>query len=363
MEKLSLSLDEIISKLEMVSELALDNWTQSVDGAVDSELLGFLEQRVRTALRRINGGCAIDLSESEPSLADEGVAPRILLFDRDEYLLMKEELSKAFRKQIGFLNLDAYDKEVAESQISFILQMLEDSIAVNLMSALFNLQQRLESERRYIKDTVSNITKIFEGDRRRLAFDLHDGPAQTLSSALLQVDMLEEMVASSEAKEELASLRSILRQCLHELRTSIYTLRPQSMSQRGLVAKIEGYTRQFSSRTGIEVDTIIEPQEKELPGTIEINVFRIVQEALSNVSKHAQASRVSIRVVFGISRLSCTIEDNGSGFNYGGDNNTTKELDGYGLISMRDRIRQFLGTFYIDSKPGKGTRISFNIPL
>jgi len=362
-EKLSLSLEEVVSKLKMVSEPALENWSRSLDGVISGELLEYFKQRVKFALCRIDRGLITELNRNELPLEGDDIAPQVLLLDAKEYKLVKEELSKAFKEQIDFSYLETFDKQAAENQIQLFVQVLEDAIAINLMSALFNLAERLENEKRHIRKALDDITETLERDRQRLAFDLHDGPAQALSSALLQADILEDMTQSAEAKEELESLKSILGQCLHELRTSIYSLKPQSMLQKGLVAKIKGYVKQFSLATGIEVDVLVEQKEPELPEVIEVNIFRIVQEALNNVYKHAQASRACIKVIFSESKVSCIVEDDGVGFDVSGQGDHMKGLSGYGLISMRDRVGQFLGTFCVDSKLGEGTRITFSIPM
>ncbi|HZD59435.1 MAG TPA: sensor histidine kinase [Anaerolineae bacterium] len=357
------SLNEVASKLKMVSEPALDQWSKALERTISGELLEVLRQRVQFTLHRIDRGFALELSRAESSLDNDGIVPQILLLDRDEYQLIREELSKAFKEQVYSSDLETCDKQMAESQIDFLIHILEDSVAVNLISALFNLVEGLEKEKHYIRKILSDVTEILEKDRQRLAFDLHDGPAQALSSALLQVDVLEDQVSSEEAKKELAYLRSILDQGLYELRTSMYSLKPQSMSQKGLIAKIKGYTKQFSSRTGIEVAILVEPEERELPGVIEVNIFRIVQEALNNVYKHARATHVVIKIFFSESQVSCTIEDNGIGFDASSRSSHMKGLTGYGLVSMGDRVGQFLGTFNVNSELGKGTRIGFSIPL
>lgn len=363
MEKLSLPLREVTSTLKMASELALDRWSRSVSGVVDGEVVEYLKQRVRFILHRIERGCAVELRHAEALFTEEDVTPHMLFLGNTEFQILKEGLTRALKEQIRSSGLEACDMQVAERQIDFVLRVLEDSLTASLLSTLFSQAEQVKQEKQSIRKSLGNITDILERDRQRLAFDLHDGPAQALSSALLQADMLEEFLTTAEAKEELASLKSILSQCLHELRTSIYSLKPQSTSQKGLVAKVEGYTRQLSTRSGLEIEVTVEPQERELPGVVEVNVFRIIQEALNNAVKHAMASRVTVTIVFTTSALTCTVEDNGIGLRALEQHNQTKELNGYGLISMRDRVEQFFGTFTVGGEPGRGTRVRFSIPL
>lgn len=363
MEKILLSLNEVASKLEMVSEPALSKWSESLSGVVSDELLEYFKQRIRFILERMDRGFAVELSMAQGFAGCEELSTQVLLFNDQDYWLIKDELAKAFKEQIGLLPLEEFDKRTLERRVDFLISILEDSVAANLMSALFKKTEQLEVEKQNVRKTLCDVTRLLEKDRQRLAFDLHDGPAQALSSALLQADILEDLIASAEAKRELASLKSILGQCLQELRTSIYALKPQCIGKKGLVARVKVYAKQFSSRTGIKVELAIESKETELPEVFEINAFRVIQEALNNVYKHAQATQVVISIAFSESQLFCSVEDDGIGFNASARSSRTRGLGGYGLASMRDRAEQFFGTFKVDSQSGKGTCVSFNIPI
>jgi len=223
--------------------------------------------------------------------------------------------------------------------------------------------RRVEAEQKTAGEMFRETTWLLERERQRLAFDLHDGPAQALSSAMLQADMLDDMVESKEAKKELESLKAILNQCLKELRSSIYSLKPQSLSKNGLLASISGYLKQFSLRTGIEVELITRCKENNLSEDIQVNVFRIIQEALNNVYKHSKADQAIVHIEFGRSKISCSVEDNGIGFEVYDCRNGSQDLGSYGLMIMMDRAKQLQGSFKIESEHGKGTLVKFSIPL
>jgi len=223
--------------------------------------------------------------------------------------------------------------------------------------------RRVGAKDKTASETFRETTKLLEWERQRLAFDLHDGPAQALSSAILQADMLDDMVDSEEAKKELELLKAILNQCLGELRSSIYALKPQNLSKNGLLASISGYLKQFSLRTGIEVELITRFKENSLPEDVQVAVFRIIQEALNNVHKHSKADQAIVRIEFGRSDISCSIEDDGIGFEVYDCQNGSHDLGGYGLMVMMDRAKQLQGSFEIESECGKGARIKFSIPV
>ncbi len=358
-----LSLNEVASKLQMVSETALDNWSESLRGAVSDELLEYFKQRIRFILERMHRGFAVELGLARAFAGCDELSSNCLPVSEKDYWLVKDELSKAYKQQIQLLSLQEFDKRTLERQVGFLIDILEESVTANLISALFRQSEQLEAEKRNVRKTLCDVTRLLEKDRQRLAFDLHDGPAQALSSALLQTDILEDLIASAEAKRELASLKSILGQCLQELRSSIYVLKPQCIGKKGLVARVKAYAQQFSSRTGLKVELTIESKETDLPEVYEINVFRVIQEALNNVYKHAQATQVVVSISFNQAALFCSVEDDGMGFNVSARSKRSQGLSGYGLASMRDRVEQFFGTFTIDSRPGRGTCITFSIPI
>jgi len=362
-EKTLLSLNEVASKLETVSEPALNKWSESLQGAVSGELLEYFKQRIHFVLERMDRGFAVELSMARGFAGCEELSSHVLLLSEKDYWLVKDELSKAYKEQIQLLPLGQFDKRTLERRVDFLIDVLEDSVAANLISALFRKSEQLEAEKQNVRKTLCDVTRLLEKDRQRLAFDLHDGPAQALSSALLQADILEDLIASAEAKRELASLKSILGQCLQELRSSIYALKPQCIGKKGLATMVKAYAKQFSSRTGIKVELTIESKEAELPEVYEINVFRVIQEALNNVYKHAQATQVVVSISFSEATLFCSVEDDGVGFNAGARSRRAQGLGGYGLASMRDRVEQFFGTFNIDSQLDRGTCITFSIPI
>lgn len=359
---MSLSLNRFTLKLKMLSAVALEEWSSSLSAIVSTELLEVLKQKLRLLLDKIDQGLITELGPGQPGLIDEGI-DLFAGLDEQVYLLIKSELARTFKQQIDESGFELDEKIRAEAQVDFMVSLFEDMLFSSFISALLRQAEKLKVEKVSIQKMRSDATELIEREGQRLAFDLHDGPAQAISSALLQADILEDLVGSTEAKRELESLKHILGQCLQELRASIYQLKPHSLSRKGLVEKVSGYAKQFSSRVGIDVSVDVESAEIGIPEVVEINAFRVIQEALTNVQKHAQAQRVALKISFAGSIITCTVEDDGTGFNASSRDTQAKELGGYGLISMKDRVEQFSGTFEVTSRPGVGTRIRFSIPL
>lgn len=201
-----------------------------------------------------------------------------------------------------------------------------------------------------------------EEERYRLARDIHDGPAQVLANALLELQYCERLlVKKPEAlPTELAQLQDNLRQGLAEVRYFIFDLRPPALSDLGLEVSLRRYLQDFAERFGIATELFWEASEERLPPTHEVAVFRIIQEALQNVRKHAQAKNARVRVRRESDSYLVSVEDDGAGFNparlANGDRKTL------GMVSMRERAQLIGGTLQIASEPGGGTTIKLTVP-
>jgi signal transduction histidine kinase len=146
---------------------------------------------------------------------------------------------------------------------------------------------------------------------------------------------------------------------LQDVRNLAVELRPKALDDFGLVAALERLTAGFSEQTGIDVDLEARLDDERLPGEIETALYRIVQEALTNIVKHARAQRVSILVVRKPSSAAVVIEDDGTGFSQPG----ASDRGGLGLVGMRERVRLLDGRFEIESSPGAGTTLVAEVPL
>lgn len=210
------------------------------------------------------------------------------------------------------------------------------------------------------------IIEAQEEERYRLARDIHDGPAQSLASIVIKAELSEKLIEKEplRAKDELKGLKVVVKDTLKEIRKVIYDLRPMSLDDLGLEPTIERHVYNFKENTGIDVELKMIGKIDKLDSAIEIAIFRIIQEGLSNVHKHSEASSVSIVIENTTEKINMTISDNGIGFD------TTKRTQmagittgGYGIASMNERVELLGGEVRIRSSPGNGTRIYLYIPL
>lgn len=201
------------------------------------------------------------------------------------------------------------------------------------------------------------IVQAQEGERQRMAEDIHDGPAQVLTNAIFQVEYLDRMLDDGDraAQAELAFLRDMLRHGLDEVRAFITDLRPPT-AEVALTATLANRAQQLEQRSGIAVDVSVDGLDERLSTTERASVQRIIQEALQNVRKHAAASRVAI----GLEDDALVIEDNGRGFDL--MRLASGTTHNFGLQFMRERAELIGGQLQIESRQGEGTRILLRLP-
>jgi signal transduction histidine kinase len=211
---------------------------------------------------------------------------------------------------------------------------------------------------RIARDALRRVVEGQELERRRLSRELHDETGQALTSILLGLRSLEESLETDDARAATAGLRELVVATLQDVRRLAVELRPSVLDDFGLVAALEHLTASFQEQTGIQVDLGVALGEGRLPGEVETALYRIVQESLTNVVKHARARRVSISMTRMQHSVKAVVEDDGQGF----DPENTRE-GGFGLVGMRERLSLLGGRLRVESRPGAGTTIAVDVPL
>lgn len=207
----------------------------------------------------------------------------------------------------------------------------------------------------------AKIIKAQEEERRRVAREIHDGPAQTMANIVFRAEVCERLIETDlgRSKTELQDLREQVRFCLKEVRKIIFDLRPMTLDDLGLVPTIRRTLDTLKERTGVAVDLRVIGEDKRLDSHVEISFFRIIQEALTNIEKHAKASSVIVRIEFMIKAVSAVVEDDGEGF----DTAESVGSESFGLMGMWERMSLLNGEISLTSKKGKGTKVTFKVPL
>lgn len=210
------------------------------------------------------------------------------------------------------------------------------------------------------------IIKAQEEERKRVARDIHDGPAQSMSNVVLKAEICERLIDMNieKSKDELKQLKGIVRDSLQEIRKIIYDLRPMSLDDLGLVPTLQRYIMTFREDSGIIVSFKTRGQFEEIKSVISLTVFRIVQEALSNIKKHSGAANAVVNIESLEQKLKLCIFDDGKGFDMEELKEKISDINcGFGLVSIKERVELLNGNFDISSEHEKGTRITITIPL
>jgi signal transduction histidine kinase len=244
----------------------------------------------------------------------------------------------------------AHDKLGVTSSFTDQDVRLTESLAARAAAAV-------ELSRRVSRDTVRRVVEAQELERTRLARELHDETGQALTSILLGLKPLERSAESAEAREALESVRELVISTLQDVRRLAVELRPSALDDFGLVPAVEHLAETFQEQSGLRVDLESQLGETRLPSDAETTLYRVIQEALTNVTKHSGASRVSILLQRKRNAVVAVVEDDGAGFDPSG-----ARADALGLVGMRERVSLAGGRLQIESTPGAGTTVVAEVP-
>lgn len=213
----------------------------------------------------------------------------------------------------------------------------------------------------------SKILKAHEEERKRIAREIHDGPAQSAACLALKIELCKkhlERGSMDDLSAELDKLGNDVRSTVKEIRSIIYDLKPSYLDD-GLFAAMQNHISVFQDNTGLEVDYNAAGADLNIEYYISSTIFRILQEALTNISKHAQANRATVSIEIADNELNLNISDDGKGF----DVTSLTEIRhvdierGFGIEGMMERVELINGSINIDSAINKGTAISIKVPI
>jgi signal transduction histidine kinase len=215
----------------------------------------------------------------------------------------------------------------------------------------------VDQSRRVARDALRRVIEAQELERRRLARELHDQTGQDLTSVLLGLKALEGAPDAQTRKQALEQVRVQVLETLHDVRRLAVELRPKALDDYGLAPAVSRLAENVREQTGLEVDVEANLSERRFASDVETAIYRMLQEALTNIVKHAQARRVSIVLAASRSSMTALIEDDGRGFDIGA------ARDGMGLDGMEERLGLIGGRLTIESRPDGGTTLVAKVPL
>src|SRR5262245_16801726 len=231
------------------------------------------------------------------------------------------------------------------------------------VETLFRVLRRLQAEALAREQDIQTMNAVMQ-ERERLSRELHDGVAQLVADVLLRLDTIKVLVETNrpqEAETELERLHGVADEIYQDIGDSITGLR-SNVAEQGLVRALQDYLDQFEERHQIRTTLRTDEAANHLPPLAALQLFRLIQEALTNVRKHAAADEAAVTLILdGVGRLKVVIADNGKGFNP--DSQRNGKARPLGLTSMQERVEALGGTFDVNSLPDSGTQIIAIIPV
>lgn len=211
-----------------------------------------------------------------------------------------------------------------------------------------------------------SILEAQEIERQRIARDLHDSTVQNLTSMVHKAELCIKLIDidTIRAKLELNTMSNTLKSVINDMRGIIYNLKPMTIEDLGLTVTVQRYANKIMDLNNIEIDVEANEEPANILPVIKLTVFRVIQEACTNVLKHANASLINIKILYEDDCLRITVRDNGKGFNP--DKllpSNSEHTSSFGLSIMKERVSLLSGTLEVQSEIGKGTAIIINVPL
>ncbi len=244
-----------------------------------------------------------------------------------------------------------------------LLTAIGNTVGVAVENALLHGELREKEEVR--TQLLNRAISAQEEERKRIARELHDESAQVLATLLVEIGAAEEILPATakRARAILSRAKTDATRALTEMRQMILDLRPSALDDLGLVAAVQWYAKTRLEQGGVRVSLKVDGSQRRLPAAVETALFRLVQEAINNVTKHAEASNAHVRLEFTKASVSVVVEDDGQGFDIKEVAESKDKSQGLGLLGMRERAALLGGRATIESRPGRGTRVAAQIPL
>jgi two-component system, NarL family, sensor histidine kinase DegS len=308
---------------------------------------------------------------------------RLTEVSRDFVRYSEEDIKQAYEKATQ-LQLDVMifrEKEMYLKARRDDLQKRAQSVEASVERAE-TIGSQMGVVLEYLSGELGQVTRIIESaknrqfiglkiilaqeeERKRISREIHDGPAQLLAHLVLRTEIVERMIAKQEFKmvqDEIVDLKKQVRSSLEEMRKVIFNLRPMALDDLGLIPTLRKYVQDFEEKTKIRALFETRGKEHRLSSAMEAAIYRLIQEALTNVAKHAYPTYVLVEITYQAQLVKIVVQDNGLGFKPELFQQKSKDHGHFGLIGMRERVELLEGRMEIESAENQGTKIVIHIP-
>lgn len=224
------------------------------------------------------------------------------------------------------------------------------------------LWEELRHKEQLRAQLLNKVVSAQEDERHRISRELHDETGQALTSLLVQLKIMENSGSLDDVQTQVAGIRKLTLQTLHEVRRLAADLRPAALDDLGLISALEGYIYDYAGKSGLQVDfEQHDMEETRLPRDIEIVLYRVIQESLTNILRHAKATHVQVAIKRHQEQITLSVVDDGCGFDAGYI--LADKARGLGILGMQERIELLGGTFTLHTSPGHGTQVQVELTL
>lgn len=246
--------------------------------------------------------------------------------------------------------------------LGLLVAWLAARYAGGLESRIRRQHLQEQQQKRDLQRLSAELVHAQENERRTIARDLHDEIGQALMTVKLDLGVVEHSGhLSGAAADALSEARSTMDLAIRTVRDLSQLLHPPMLDDFGLALTLDAYLRRFSERTGVRAELVRDRMDERLPPDLEVCAYRVVQEALTNVAKHAHASSCRVYLQRLPYSLLVTVEDDGKGMDPEAE--ARADSRGVGLVGVRERVARLGGTVRFETHPGKGTRLTIELPM
>lgn len=332
------------------SRVVLENRpVRSADARIDPHRIG--QPRGHPPVLTFLG---VPLRHRDSPIGMIGVANRAEPYDEEH-----ENLLKTYAAQVAIV--------ISNAQLYEELNAAKDELERKVQQRTYELEKaraELVTKAAQLRQLYNETVDIQERERQRIAQDMHDGINQLLIGAMLELKSARERIAgghAEEADDALQSVHTILHNVEAEIKRVINDIRPPTLDSLGFVPALRRYLQDFKQYAGCRCCLTVEGDVVRLPERVEVNIYRLFQEALQNVFAHARAHQVDVQIRFTPTQLHLVVQDDGVGFDM--EQMQRSNRNHFGLITMQERAKSLHGVVDILTQPGVGTRVVATIPI
>lgn len=384
-------------KIEKLISKLLTSEKKALKLAYDTEIISEIKENSVNELKSLNyamenmllycrvapDGSIIHIGEKFAKLlnytkfASNKPFSQVLTSDEKEQIIIDRIISEKQRSGWqGEIKITTYDKQTICLDLSMVPVTIKKDKS-ELLIVCFNITDRNKAQQEVERLSIENSTekinqqKIIsskivenqENEQNRIAKEIHDGIGQMLTGLKFSLESIN-LEDKEKSAQKIEYLKKLSLDIIKGVRTATFNLMPPELSDHGIVSSITKLTQELSKLTGKEILFYNKTDfDKRLDSLIEINIYRLTQEAINNSIKYAESSHIIVQLSHSETLLSIIIDDNGKGFDINSVDKKRNSKSGMGLLFMKERIQYINGRVFIKSILGEGTRITFNIPL